>query len=148
MWNIAGPHQIQHYSCTFELDLVSSPPLAPSQMIATWRVHAVRCYVPSALLGNCCSPLGSWIIWSLLKEGMADSRKRCYPVLVGWRHLKPAVTNLETLNFQNTWIWTTAKVSPCCKTQGYVGDCQTAWSRAHWKLWWVWLPPGLESSLR
>lgn len=76
----------------------------------------------------------------------AQSKRRCYPVLVGWRYWKHAENILDAVNFQETWIWTTAQVY--WKKQGFVGDWQRDLSRVHWKLWYIWPALGLEPSLK
>lgn len=70
MSNMTGPgqHQVQWYSCVFEVDLVSNPPLAASQQTAAQRFHAKRCQVLSALLGDFCAPGRGQIILSLFER--------------------------------------------------------------------------------
>lgn len=65
---VSGPHQIQYYSCMFEMDLVSNPPLAASEYTAAQTLHVMRCQVPSALLGNFCAPVRGQIILSLFER--------------------------------------------------------------------------------
>lgn len=147
MSDITGPHQIQYSSCMLQFDFVSKSLLAHSPIIATWRLYAVRCWVPSSLLGNLCAPVGGQIILSLLKRTQSTGGRN--GTLYLWAE------DIWNIQKANLLPWTSKTLesglqgkSTSAGRNGYVGDCWRDWYRAHWNLWCIKVPLGLEFSLQ